>query len=131
MCHQNIMGHRHIEKHALPTLFMTKHASPSDAFDVLIHFPILLIFHTRGLKHNFFPSWKSTKFQSGKRGGIVSTIVFRPTTQWALGPKARLACDVWWPKPTYHIKIEGHYLDRSLFVKAKVSPQRPASGRLV
>ena len=118
MHRQNIMRRRHIGKCVLPTRFVTKHASPSDAFDVHINFPVLSTFHTQGLKHSIFPNSKSTKFQPGKRGALW--------VPWSLDPllnglRARLAHIVKRPKPIYHIETRGRHLDGRILKRARMS----------
>ena len=83
MCRQNIMRRRNIGKRMLPTRFVSKHDSPSSAFDVRIDFPSPFNFPHLRFKTQYFPQLKKHESPIGEKGGIVGTMVFRPTTQRA------------------------------------------------
>ena len=85
MRHQKIMHRRHVRTCALLTRFVTKHASPSGAFNVRINFPIFPTFHTRGLEDSTFPNLKKHKIPAEEKGGIMRAMVFTPITPWAQG----------------------------------------------
>ena len=56
------------------------HASPSDAFNVHVNSPNPFNFlHPRFKSTVFFPRLKKHKIPIGEKGGIVSTMIFRPT----------------------------------------------------
>ena len=131
MCHQNIMCYRHIRKRALPTRFVFKHASPSRAFDVRNDFPNPFNFPHSRFKAQYFPQLKKHETLAGEKGGIMGTMVFRPTTPWAQGLLGCLAHVVKWPKPTYHIKTMGRHLDGRILKRARMSSHGLAPRRLV
>ena len=103
---------------ALPTRFITKHASPSGAFDVRNNFPSLFNFLHLRFQTRYFPQLKKHEILVGEKGGIMGTMVFRSITQWAQG---RLAHVLKRPKPTYHIKAKGRYIGGRILKKVKMS----------
>ena len=131
MCRQNIMRRRHIRKRALPTRFVSKHASPSGAFDMRIDFPSSFNFQHPRFKTQYFSQLKKHEIPAEEKRGIVGTMVFRPTTQWAHDSFGRLAHDVKWPKPTYHIKTRWRHPDERILKRARMSSHRLDSWWLV
>ena len=83
MCRQNITRLIHIGKRAIPMRFISKHASPFSVFDVRIDFPSPFNFLYLRFKAQYFSQLKKYEITIGEKGGIVGTMVFRPTTQWA------------------------------------------------
>ena len=128
MFHHNIMRRRHIGKRALPTRFVSKHASPFRAFDVRIDFPSPFNFPYPRFKNSIFPNWKNTKFQSWKRGALWVSWSLDPLLD---GPRSCLAHVVKRLKPTYHIKARGRHPSGRILKKARMSSHGLASGRFV
>ena len=91
MCSQNIMHNKHIGKRVLPMRFVPKHVSSFNMFDAHIDFLSHFNFLHPRFKAQYFPQLKKHEIPVGEKGGIVGTMVFRLTTQWAQGLLRRLA----------------------------------------
>ena len=129
MCRQKIMRRRHIGKCALPTYFVSKHASPSDAFDAHIDFLNPFNFPHQRFKKLYFPKLKNHEIPAMEKKGIVGIMVFRPpNTQWAQGSLGYLAHIVKRPNPTYHIETKGHHPNGRILKRVRMSSHGLALG---
>ena len=94
----------------------------------MLNFPRPFSFPHPRFKTQYFPQLEKHKFPAREKGGVMSTMVFRPTTQWDHDSFGLLVHEKW-PKPTYHIKTKENHPDVRILKKARMSPHGLAPGR--